>query len=44
MGRYFLAETIPDIWKELEKSDNIRQGKKSLISTFACFLTTTGKV
>ena len=44
MERHFLAETIPDIWKEIEKSNKIRQGKKSLISVFACFLTTTGKV
>ena len=27
------------IWNKIEKSSKIRQGKKCLISTFACFLT-----
>ena len=33
-----------DIWSGLERSSKTGQGKKSLISTFACFLTATAKV
>ena len=32
------------IWNKLEKSSKTGQGKKSLMSTFACFLTATAKV
>ena len=32
------------IWNEIEKSSKTGQSKKSLISTFACFLTATAKV
>ena len=31
-------------WKKIEKSSKTGQGKKSLISIFACFLTVTDKV
>ena len=31
------------IWNKLEKSSKSGQDKKSLISTFACFLTATAK-
>ena len=34
----------PDIWNRLEKSNKTGQEKKSLISTFACFLTVIVKV
>ena len=37
MERHFLAETIPDIWKEIEKSNKVRQGRKSLISALRAF-------
>ena len=30
-----------NIWNKIEKSSKTGQGKKSLISTFACFLTAT---
>ena len=33
-----------NIWNKIEKSSKTEQDKKSLISTFACFLTATGKV
>ena len=33
-----------NIWNKIEKSSKTGQGKKSLISTFACFLTATAKV
>ena len=33
-----------NIWNKAEKSSKTGQGKKSLISTFACFLTATAKV
>ena len=34
---------MQDIWNKLEKSSKTGQDKKSLISTFACFLTATAK-
>ena len=33
-----------DIWNGMGKSSKSGQGKKSLISTFACFLTATAEV
>ena len=33
-----------DIWNKIEKSSKTGQDKKSLISTFACFLTAAAKV
>ena len=33
-----------NIWNKIEKYSKIGQDKKSLISTFACFLTATAKV
>ena len=33
-----------NIWDKIEKSSKTGQGKKSLISTFTCFLTATAKV
>ena len=33
-----------NFWKRIEKSSNIRQEEKSLIFTFACFLTVIAKV
>ena len=33
-----------NIWNKIEKSSKTGQDKKSLISTFACFLTATAKV
>ena len=33
-----------NIWSRIEKSSKTGQDKKSLISTFACFLTATTKV
>ena len=33
-----------DIWNKLEKFSKTGQGEKSLISTFACFLTAISKV
>ena len=33
-----------NIWNKIEKSSKIGQDKKSLISTFACFLTVTAKL
>ena len=33
-----------NIWNKIEKSSKTGQGKKGLISTFACFLTATAKV
>ena len=33
-----------NIWNKIEKYSKIGQDKKSLISTFACFLTATTKV
>ena len=33
-----------DIWGGVEKSGKTGQGKRSLISTFACFLTATASV
>ena len=33
-----------NIWNKIEKSKKIGQDKKSLISTFACFLTAIAKV
>ena len=33
-----------NIWHKIEKSSKTGQDKKSLISTFACFLTATAKV
>ena len=33
-----------DIWNKTEKSSKTGQDKKSLISTFACFLTAAAKV
>ena len=33
-----------NIWKKIEKSGKTGQGKKSLISTFARFLTATAKL
>ena len=33
-----------NIWSKIEKSSKTGQDKKSLISTFACFLTATAKV
>ena len=35
---------MQNIWNKLEKSSKTGQDKKSLISTFACFLTATAKV
>ena len=35
---------MQNIWNKLEKSSKIGQDKKSLISTFGCFLTATAKV
>ena len=35
---------MQNIWNKLEKSSKTGQGKKSLMSTFACFLTATAKV
>ena len=35
---------MENIWNKLEKSSKTGQGKKSLMSTFACFLTGTAKV
>ena len=35
---------MQDIWNKLKKSSKTGQDKKSLISTFACFLTATAKV
>ena len=32
------------IWNKIEKSSKTGQDKKSLISTFACFLTATAKL
>ena len=32
------------IWNKIEKSRKTGQGKKSLISTFACFFTAIAKV
>ena len=36
--------TSQNIWNKIEKSSKTGQDKKILISTFACFLTATGKV
>ena len=33
-----------NIWNKIEKSSKTGQDKKSLISTFVCFLTATAKV
>ena len=33
-----------NIWNKIEKSSKTGQDKKSLISTFACFLTAIAKV
>ena len=33
-----------NIWNKIEKSSKTGQGKKSLITTFACFLTAIAKV
>ena len=33
-----------NIWNEIEKSSKTGQDKKSLITTFACFLTAIAKV
>ena len=33
-----------NVWNKIEKSSKTGQDKKSLISTFACFLTATAKV
>ena len=44
----FFLETIcnpmQNIWNKIEKSSKTGQDKKSLISTFVCFLTATTKV
>ena len=37
-------QSMLDTWNKLEESSKTGQGKKSLISTFACFLTATAKV
>ena len=37
-------DPMQNIWNKLEKSSKTGQDKKSLISTFACFLTATTKV
>ena len=44
--RIFMRNYKPmqNIWNKLEKSSKSGQDKKSLISTFACFLTSTAKV
>ena len=39
-----LGNPMQNIWNKLEKSSKTGQDKKSLISTFACFLTATVKV
>ena len=33
-----------NIWNKIEKSSKIRQEKKTLISTFACFVTAIAKL
>ena len=33
-----------NIWNKIEKSSKVGQGKKSLMSTFVCFLTAIVKV
>ena len=38
------SNPMQNIWNKLEKSSRTGQDKKSLISTFACFLTATAKV
>ena len=40
----FLYNLGQNIWNKIEKSSKTGQDKKSLISTFACFLTATAKV
>ena len=35
---------MQDIWNKLERSSKTGQDKKSLASTFACFLTAAAKV
>ena len=37
----FVYNPGQNIWNKIEKSSKTGQGKKSLISTFACFLTAT---
>ena len=33
-----------NIWNKAEKSGNIKQDKKNLISTFACYLTAIAQI
>ena len=40
----FVYNPGQNIWNKIEKSSKTGQDKKSLISTFACFLTATAKV
>ena len=41
-----MNKKIPDksIWNKIEKSSKIGEDKKSVISTFACFLSAMAKV
>ena len=41
---HFTYNPMQSIWNRLEKSSKTGQGKKSLISTFACFLAAIAKV
>ena len=41
LGNY---NPVKNIWNKIEKFSKIGQGNKSLISTFACFLTDMDKV
>ena len=50
--RRYLDDTITDktynpgqdIWNKIDNSSKTGQGKKSLVYTFACFLTATAKL
>ena len=46
-SQYFTGKNYnpgKNIWNEIGKSSKIEQDKKSLISTFVCFLTAIAKV
>ena len=46
-SQYFTSKNCnlgKNIWNEIGKSSKIEQDKKSLISTFVCFLTAIAKV
>ena len=41
---HFTYNSMQNVWNKLEKSSKTGQGKKSLISTFACFLIAAAEV